>query len=225
MPKLSSTRRQLLTAMMKEAIYEAAVAVLSEHGVEGMTMDRVASAAGLAKGSLYKYFPGKQSLLQFVHVRSIDPILRAVEEIVHRTTPAPDKLEAVLGLVFGHLAKHHELFTLLEKGDTGSRALLKPKDPTTRETTLRQYTAIFRQGIDEGLFEAFNPRQLAEMFFGAMLMLWQRSLATGEFRKPDRLIQPLARVFLHGLTVRDRRQRPARAGRRRTGGSKSRQRQ
>ena len=32
--------QELLTAMMKEAIYEAAVAVLAEHGAAGMTMER-----------------------------------------------------------------------------------------------------------------------------------------------------------------------------------------
>ena len=58
MPKLSATRKELLTTMMKEAIFEAATSVLCAHGVSGMTMDRVAAAAGLAKGSLYNYFHG-----------------------------------------------------------------------------------------------------------------------------------------------------------------------
>ena len=49
MPKLTAIRKQALDEMMREAIFEATVAVLSEHGVEGMTMDRVALAAKVAK--------------------------------------------------------------------------------------------------------------------------------------------------------------------------------
>ena len=60
MPRLSKTGKEMLTAMMKESIFEAATAVLSEHGVDGTTMNRVAEAADLAKSSLYDYFPSKE---------------------------------------------------------------------------------------------------------------------------------------------------------------------
>jgi AcrR family transcriptional regulator len=62
MPRLSRTRKQLLNAMMNDAIFDAAVAVLAEHGFKGMTMDRVAAAANLAKGSLYGYVESKPKL-------------------------------------------------------------------------------------------------------------------------------------------------------------------
>ena len=35
MARLSERRKELLTAMMQNAIYEAAVAVLTEHGISG----------------------------------------------------------------------------------------------------------------------------------------------------------------------------------------------
>ena len=49
MPKLTAIRKQALDDIMKEAIFEATVAVLGQHGVEGMTMDRVATAAGVRR--------------------------------------------------------------------------------------------------------------------------------------------------------------------------------
>ena len=44
-------------------ILDAAERLIVEHGYEGMTMDQVAAAAGIAKGTIYLYFPSKQSLL------------------------------------------------------------------------------------------------------------------------------------------------------------------
>ena len=49
MPRLCKARKELLTTLMKESIFEAATAVLNEHGVNGTTMNRVAEAAELAK--------------------------------------------------------------------------------------------------------------------------------------------------------------------------------
>jgi AcrR family transcriptional regulator len=199
MPRLSTTRKKLLTKMMKEAIYEAAVSVLAEHGVEGTTMDRLASAANLAKGSLYSYFDGKQDLLQFVHARAIDPIVKAVDKVIRAEMSATAKLEAMLHLVFDQLATHHELFKLLLKDDV--RVLLEPSSRTAREIAVGQYAAVFRQGIDEGLFRPFDPMQLAEMFVGAMAGLWRRSLATGQFRQAQQVSETLLSVFLHGVAA------------------------
>jgi AcrR family transcriptional regulator len=203
MPRLSSTRKELLTAMMKEAISEAAVSVLAEHGVDGMTMDRVAAAADVAKGSLYCYFNSKHDLLKLVHAKIVDPILKTADDLVRADLPPTRKLEAILRVVFDQLAKHHGVFNLLLKDDT-ARVVLEPRRRTNREIAVGQFAAIFRQGIEQGLFRALDPAQLAEMFMGAMAGLWERSLATGEVQQAGSLIQPLMSVFLDGISKRGR---------------------
>ena len=85
-------RKQALDEMMKEALFEATVAVLSEHGVDGMTMDRVASEAGVAKGSLYRYFRSKRDLLEFVYTKLVDPIFQDLEEMAAQEQPAIESL-------------------------------------------------------------------------------------------------------------------------------------
>jgi AcrR family transcriptional regulator len=201
MPKLSAARKELLTAMMQEAISDAAVAVLTEHGVAGMTMQRVAAAADLAKGSLYCYFHGKQDLLLLVHAKLVDPILKTADEVLHADLPAPRKLEAVVRAVFDQLARHHGVFNLLLEDDT-ARAVLEPRRRTNREIVVGQLAAIFRQGIEQGHFRRRDPAQLAAMFLGALGGLWERSLATGEVQQPDAMIESLLSVFLDGIAAR-----------------------
>jgi len=199
MSRLTSARKELLTSMMKEAIYEAAVGVLFQHGVEGMTMDRVAAAAGMGKGSLYNYFQGKQDLLQFVHAKAVAPIHKAVDELVDAHLPAITKLEAILRVVFEHLASHHVFHLLLKDDD--ARMLLEPTQRTNREIAIDHFVAVFRQGIGEGTFRPFDPTQLAQMFVGALRELWDRSLAASEHLQPEPLIQPLLGVFLDGIRL------------------------
>ncbi len=199
MPRLSATRKKLLTSMMKEAIYEAAVSVLIEHGVDGMTMDRVAAAANLAKGSLYSYFDSKHDLLRFVHARIVEPLHAATDEVVRSDRPPVAKLEAILHIVFDQLARHRSVFYLFLQDDV--RAILEPAQQTSREIALSHFATIFREGIEQGVFRPFDPVRLAEMFFGALVELWNRALAAGESPLVEGSIETLMSVFLHGAAA------------------------
>src|SRR3984957_17446096 len=54
---------QARSTVTVEAIYEATIQVLLSHGAERLTTTRVAERAGVSVGTLYQYFPNKQSLL------------------------------------------------------------------------------------------------------------------------------------------------------------------
>lgn len=55
--------KQARSARLVEAILQAAVRVLERDGAAGFTTVRVAERAGVSVGSLYQYFPNKQSIL------------------------------------------------------------------------------------------------------------------------------------------------------------------
>jgi AcrR family transcriptional regulator len=62
-----------------EAIFDAAIQVLLDGGLELLTTTRVAERAGVSVGSLYQYFPNKQSLLAAVLERHLLHVVEAVE--------------------------------------------------------------------------------------------------------------------------------------------------
>ena len=94
MSRLVERRKDLVATMMKDGIYEAAVQVLMQHGADGLTMDRVAEAAGVAKGSLYNYFRSKQDLVRFIHEKIVEPAKSFVLEMQRSPMPAIEKLGA-----------------------------------------------------------------------------------------------------------------------------------
>ncbi len=57
------TPRQARSARLVEAILEAAIRVLESDGAAAFTTIRVAERAGISVGSLYQYFPNKESIL------------------------------------------------------------------------------------------------------------------------------------------------------------------
>ncbi len=55
--------RQGRSRALVAAVLEAGSRILAERGYEGLSMQRVATVAGVSPGSLYQYFPDKPSLV------------------------------------------------------------------------------------------------------------------------------------------------------------------
>jgi AcrR family transcriptional regulator len=198
MASLTQRRKELLDSMMREAVYEGAVAVLTEHGLNGTTMDRVAAAAGMAKGSLYNQFRGKQELLEFVHDRAVAPMQEALDEIVKGRLAAAEKLASISRLWREYLLRHHAVFEFLIN-DHAAKRLLRDTEQTTRASGIKQIATIIEQGVEEGAFRAVDTRAVAEMFVSASIGMVEQEFASGVPRSVDEAVDALMGVFLHGL--------------------------
>ncbi|MEZ5924092.1 MAG: TetR/AcrR family transcriptional regulator [Hyphomicrobiaceae bacterium] len=56
-------------------ILAAALTVFAKQGYEGARLDEIAERAGVAKGTLYLYFPGKQAIFEALVQSAADPVL------------------------------------------------------------------------------------------------------------------------------------------------------
>jgi AcrR family transcriptional regulator len=70
---------QARSAVTVEAISEATIQVLLSHGAERLTTTRVAERAGVSVGTLYQYYPNKQSLLFAVLENHLNAVAARVE--------------------------------------------------------------------------------------------------------------------------------------------------
>ena len=198
MPKLTAIRKRAIDGMMKESLFDASIAVLAEYGVEGMTMDRVAAAAGVAKGSLYHYFGSKKDLLQFVYTKIIDPVIQDMTETLTRNQPVIEKLRSHLRRILEHVAQHVQVFKLLFNNDTG-RGLLQSSERTMHELGCRQTAELFRQGIAEGVIAPADPVVLARMFLGLCQGTLDDNPDIVDPEQRERLLCLIMSVFLNGI--------------------------
>src|SRR5258708_37823556 len=72
-----------------EEVYRAALRLFREKGYHATSMQDIASAVGLYKGSLYHYIGGKEELLARVFERGMGSLLEDVERIAADTTASP----------------------------------------------------------------------------------------------------------------------------------------
>jgi AcrR family transcriptional regulator len=72
-----------------DAISEATIQVLLSHGADRLTTTRVADRAGVSVGTLYQYYPNKQSLLFAVMEDHFEKVARAVETACEQACHKP----------------------------------------------------------------------------------------------------------------------------------------
>jgi AcrR family transcriptional regulator len=89
---------QTRAAVTVGAISEATIQILLKHGVNHLTTTRVAERAGVSVGTLYQYYPNKQSLLFAVLTDHLDKVASAVEAACDhaRHKPLADMIRAVV---------------------------------------------------------------------------------------------------------------------------------
>ncbi len=81
--------RQERSRHMNETILEGAARVLAREGPTSFSTNRVAEAAGVSVGSLYQYYPNKESLLFRLHEREAQATWAALDAILSNTSRTP----------------------------------------------------------------------------------------------------------------------------------------
>ncbi|MET8446763.1 helix-turn-helix domain-containing protein [Streptomyces sp. NPDC005209] len=115
---------QARSARNRAAVLEAAARLFAEHGVEGVSLDQVAAAAGVGKGTLYRRF-GDKSGLAAALLDSRERVLQ--EAILHGPPPlgpgAPhaERLTAFLDAYVDYLLEHLALIRMSETASPGAR--------------------------------------------------------------------------------------------------------
>jgi AcrR family transcriptional regulator len=97
--KLRNVPMQARSRERLARVLDAADAVLAQEGAEAFTTTRVAELAGVPVGSVYRYFPDKQTIAEALAVRYWDgfqDLVAAVAETDERE-PLRDPAGAVLG--------------------------------------------------------------------------------------------------------------------------------
>ncbi|WP_328397092.1 TetR/AcrR family transcriptional regulator [Nocardia sp. NBC_00416] len=97
-------------ARNRRAILDATAALLAEHGAEAVTMDRVAAAAGVGKGTIFHRFGNRAGLLHELVAESAITLMSAVTDgppPLGPGAPAADRLivffDAMTRLVIDNL--------------------------------------------------------------------------------------------------------------------------
>lgn len=157
-PQLRAQARELY----RDAILEAAELVFARCGFAGTRMADVAAQAGLATGTLYNYFPGRDELLASLIERRSEELLAAVKAAAQLAADRPlrELLVAVVQTSFQHFHTHRALFAVLPAASGISGKHMASIASRCLESQ-RSYQAVIadalRPAVDSGLLRGDVP--------------------------------------------------------------------
>jgi len=155
-------------------ILAAAAAVFDANGYAATTMDAVAARAGVAKGSLYNYFPSKHDLFTQVFTTSVAEDEKGVGAVLSKPVSVAEKLENYIDYWFHGLDRYKRIGGLIlefwadiardhRKGELAG--LFRQMYRRWRD----QLAGIVSQGVDSGELRAgLDPDAAARLIMSVM---------------------------------------------------------
>lgn len=196
------TKEDLVREFRVREILEAARRVVAQYGFQGVTVDRVAEEAKVAKGTIYLYFHNKDELLKAAVEQGIENFttqLRA--EVAEAATPI-EKLQRLVeaGLRLSDTHRDFIKMLLLERN-----LLAAPHHPDSAHmlelylTHIGFIKEIIEQGVRAGVLRPHNVEASAFALNEAMRGSFQQR-ALGLITRPAVDDAPvLLDLFFHGI--------------------------
>jgi len=152
-----------------EEIIAAAAKVFQTKGYHAATVQDIADAVGILKGSLYHHVKSKEDLLYLIVKEPIARIYERMAEIVATDLPAGEKLRrAVLAQIEAFDQHYPHLFVYLHEREEMKRGFREQFKLSPKQYE-RCWQQILREGVKSGEFRADLDVQVVS--YGVLGML------------------------------------------------------
>jgi TetR/AcrR family fatty acid metabolism transcriptional regulator len=167
---VSRKRQDSAAALPKrDAILRAAIDVFAERGYFHAQVADVARAAGVAAGTVYLYFRGKDDLLVSIFERTMRDTLTAGRAAVAAVDDPAERLRRFARLHLGMLGRDRNLAIVFQIELRQSVKFMERFSSTLLREYLGQIRAAIADGQANGVFRAdLNTTAAAKVFFGAL---------------------------------------------------------
>ena len=195
-------RKRALEAFTRQGILDAAVGLLTREGIQGLTMDRVATEAGVAKGTLYVYFTNKEDILDAALDACFDPLIRESFALLDGDQ-APDKKLAEYSLCYvKFFDEHRDLIRVIffdrERSNSGKSHFTDSR----YRTFVERVADVLDEGVRQGLFVPSDSMKIAAMFIEAHTGMVMQRIHEGISGDVEKDARQITDIFMEGLRKR-----------------------
>ncbi len=171
MKAMARTVNATLHTVRRDAFLDVAQRLVQTKGYEAMSIQDVLDELEASKGAFYHYFDSKQALLEAVVERFADGAMASLAPILNDPDlPALTKLEKVFAGIATLKAEQKELMlAIIEVWNSDDNAIVREKVRRLSERIMVPlFSAVVRQGVDEGTFRVDSPDETARVLVSLM---------------------------------------------------------
>ena len=164
MSTLVRTKKDVVTEFRTSEILEAARKIFAKKGFHDATVDDIANAAGVAKGTVYLYYRSKQEVYIAALKFGISQMYSALIEEVARYSTAEEKLKALIAAKLAYFDENSDFFKiyLSELGKLHTHpGTIDSEFKALYFEQARLIEAILKEGIRKKAIRSLRPDQTA----------------------------------------------------------------
>lgn len=147
-----------------QQILEAAVNLFSQKGFESASVQDIAQAAGIAKGTVYLYFKSKEDLIKQVYGYCYEMDIRACEEGVETEKDAVHKLCRRMDNIIDYLLSHpreariEQMYKVFSSGEAPFSYY--------QEEMYQAIEKVVKEGAEKGELRNLPVSLLSRIYYG-----------------------------------------------------------
>ncbi len=164
MPVRGKTKHEVVAEFRHEEILEAARNAFAKGGFHDTSVEEIARRAGLAKGTIYLYYPSKEALYLAALKDGIASLCRRLEAAMAAGSTVEEKVRAFISTRLTYFEEHRELFRLYcaEFGNAAARPLWDHRDlRLLHERQIGLLTAVLERAVASRRIRRLRPEAVA----------------------------------------------------------------
>lgn len=183
-------------------ILQMAEEVLLEKGYHETSMEEIAARVGVAKGTVYLHFPGKEELVTAIFAREVEKFAQAIDEAIASEQTVRAKLEAILLFMYsGYYSKRAQLLYSITNSTNLRRIFLE--EGSTLNTLWKGLSKRVEHLLEEGKNAGqLNPTLPTSVMLSAFFSLQSprsyERLVLSEHMTPQEIVKYLGQIFFEG---------------------------
>lgn len=148
---------------LRQSLINAAIALISEEGINDLSLRQVARRVGVSHNAPYRHFEDKEALLAAVAEQGFQS-LRVAMETARQVIPpdSPQRLEAI-GIAYVHFALAHPFHYRLMFGDYRCNLSKYSALAETAQQSFMVLVSTIREGQIAGIFRLADPVDMARV--------------------------------------------------------------
>jgi AcrR family transcriptional regulator len=184
----------------REDILRAAAHIFQKKGYHATSMQDIAEAVELQKGSLYHHVSGKQEILLNLLNEALDMIVDHLQSVLAEEASPSQKLRQAMRTYLAFLTENPSLSAVLLLEHRSLEPALKKLHIPRRDRVDAIWRDIILEGIAAGEFRTPNPALTAKALLGVLnwTITWYRE--DGPLA-PYEIADQFSDLFLEGLVV------------------------
>jgi len=146
----------------KQQIIDAAEDLIAKSGFQGFSMHKLAKEAGVAAGTIYRYFSDKEDLLLQVRLAVIQRNAEVVQRGVDNSMPLKEQFQTMWLNIFD--LSRSNIDNLKNRAQYDSLPCMRNHE--TKEIELKMFSKVdklFTEGREQGLFKPLDNPVLAAL--------------------------------------------------------------